>query len=49
MATGTIDRQLGQPGETGFDKTIELAEICAMSLEGTDQSGLVIFRVCLMS
>jgi hypothetical protein len=49
MSTETTDRQLGQPGVTEVDKTMELAEISAMSLEGTDPSGLVIFRVCLMS
>jgi hypothetical protein len=49
MSTGTIDRQLGQPGETGVDKSVELAEISGMSLEGIDKSGLLIFRVCLIS
>jgi hypothetical protein len=48
MSTGTIDRPLGQPGETGVDKSVELAEISGMSLEGADKSGLLIFRVCLM-
>jgi hypothetical protein len=48
MSTATIDRQLWQRGETGADKTVELAEISGTSLEGTDQSGLVILRVCLI-
>jgi hypothetical protein len=49
MSTGTTDRQLGQPGEAGINNTMELAEISGMSLVGTDRSGLVIFRGCLMS
>jgi hypothetical protein len=34
MSTGTIDRQLVQPGRAGVNKTTELADICGMSLVG---------------